>query len=100
MKREWLWWVCVGGAIGLIVPLILLSGIGRLLAGALGIPRAALMDAVWPSSFWLLATSGGEDTPEAFRIIAVSVVANVLLYSFGGAALWGFKRLTTRILRR
>jgi hypothetical protein len=99
MKREWMWWVGAGAAVGLIVPLTLLSEIGRLLSSALGIPRAALMDAVWPSSFWLLATSGAENTPAAYRIIAVSVVANVVLYTVGAAALWAVKRLVTRMVK-
>jgi hypothetical protein len=81
-------WALVGGAIGLLVPLLLLSPLGSELAKALGVPRAAVNDAVWPSAFVLLATAGGENTLGAYGIVAIAVAANVVLYSCLACALF------------
>jgi hypothetical protein len=90
----------VWGAVGLVVPLIMLSSIGRLLERSLGIRAAIWMDAIWPSSFWLLATSGGENTWEAYEIVAFAVAANVLFYGIVGAVFWGLKHAVTKVIRR
>jgi hypothetical protein len=42
---------------------------------------------VWPSSIFLLATCGHEDTLQGWTIVAISVAANAFLYSLlGGMA--------------
>lgn len=36
---------------------------------------------VWPSSIWLLATLGIEDTPRAYLFIGMAILANAMLYA-------------------
>jgi hypothetical protein len=42
---------------------------------------------LWPSSFWLLATSGVEGTLQAWVIVAMSIAANILLYAVVGGVI-------------
>lgn len=43
---------------------------------------------VWPSWFFLLATSGREYTRFGLTILAFSVAANVVLYTIVGVLMW------------
>lgn len=47
---------------------------------------------VWPSSIFLLATDGHEHDPSAVVILAMSFLANGILYGVGGALVWGASR--------
>ncbi len=84
--------------LGLIVPIALLliqELVGRnpQLVRDLNYPLQRLTRVVWPSSFWLLATVGIEGTPRAYLFVSISILANLLLYSAAGCALWGLKHL-------
>ncbi len=46
---------------------------------------------VWPSSLWLMATDGIEDTPRAYVFILLSIAINILLYGVVGTAAWSVK---------
>jgi hypothetical protein len=47
----------------------------------------SLTGVVWPSSIFLLATCGHEDTLQGWTIVAISVAANAFLYALlGGMA--------------
>ena len=51
---------------------------------------------VWPSSIFLLATSGHEKSFQAFIILVVAVAVNVLVYMLVG---WIIGRLVTALAR-
>ena len=51
---------------------------------------------LWPSSILLLLTDGREDTLESYLIVSASVLCNVALYSFVGAAGWLLRRALTK----
>jgi hypothetical protein len=51
---------------------------------------------VWPSWFFLLATSGREYTRFGLTVLGLSILANVVLYSILGLLAW---LVVTRLLR-
>jgi hypothetical protein len=50
----------------------------------------------WPSSIFLLATDGHEKSLQAFLILVVAVIVNVLVYLFAG---WVISRLVSAMIR-
>jgi len=46
-----------------------------------------IMRVLWPSSVWLMATEGIESTMLGYALVAVSIVANGVLYAIIGAGL-------------
>jgi len=80
-------WLIVSAGLGLVAPIVWFLVLGVLGFNALGeLDRVILV--VWPSSFWLLATDGIDGTPRAYVFILMSIVANVILYSVVGSAVW------------
>ena len=53
-----------------------------------GYPLNRVMQLVWPSSFWLLATDGIEKTARGYLFVLISVTGNVLLYAIVGSLIW------------
>jgi hypothetical protein len=77
----------LGFAIGIAVPILLMLAVRLIdhqpsLAG-FDHPLYRLTSLVWPSSIWLLATKGIEDTLQGYAIVAISIIANALLYGGG-----------------
>lgn len=90
--------------LGLIVPIALLLihklvGGNPQLAKDLSYALDRLTRAVWPSSFWLMATTGIEGTPRAYLFVSISILANIVLYSGAGCVLWGLAHIIN-IIRR
>jgi len=88
-------WTIRFGAVGAVVAVALL-GLLHVGVNWWG-PRTHFMvlevtEVLWPSSFWLLATSGAENTIEGWVIVAMSVAANAALYALIGAAISSFRR--------
>jgi hypothetical protein len=100
VRKQYLRWVIVSGLVGVLVSVVLLSSIGPRVARSLGCEPYELMLAVWPSSMWLLATAGQEDTLSGYWIVAQAVLANFLLYAVGGLVLCWLKRLAEKVVRR
>jgi hypothetical protein len=88
VRRPSVRWATGFGTLGGAVPLGFL-GLLHIGAGRWGLRTHFIVqqaaEVVWPSSFWLLATSGSEDTLEGWSIVAMSIAANMLLYAFIGA---------------
>ena len=98
MKHPFFRWLLVSALLGFIVPIALLLiqklvGGNPQLARDLSYPLDRLTRVVWPSSFWLMATTGIEGTPRAYLFVSISVLANILLYSAAGCVLWGLKHI-------
>jgi len=52
-----------------------------------------IIEVLWPSSIWLLATDGMESTAMAHVLTTMAILTNVLLYSGIGAMVWRLARL-------
>jgi hypothetical protein len=52
---------------------------------------------LWPFGFWLLATSGAEETLQAKVIVAMSITANAVLYGVVGAFVSTFRPRTEHV---
>lgn len=97
VKSSFLRWLASSAVAGLVVPIAILLAhevvsSNKLLMRHFYNPLYRVMQIAWPSSFFLMATDGGEGTPEAYLIIAISILANILLYSVVGCVLWGVAR--------
>jgi hypothetical protein len=46
----------------------------------------------WPTSILLMATDGIEKTVQGYVIVAISILANIFLYSVLGYILWAISR--------
>jgi hypothetical protein len=97
VKRSFLRWLSVSATLGLIVPIVIL------LAEKIVFSNTKLtyhyyyffylvLRFAWPPSIALMATDGNEGTPSAYLIVAISILANILLYSVLGCILWGVSR--------
>jgi hypothetical protein len=51
-----------------------------------------VIQVLWPSSIWLMATDGMESTPTGRLIVLMAITANVLLYCGVGAIIWATGR--------
>jgi hypothetical protein len=58
-------------------------------------PVFRLEEFLWPSSIFLMATDGGENTLGSYLIVLLAIVTNGLLYFFAGAFFWLVGRLGT-----
>ncbi|HEV2730994.1 MAG TPA: hypothetical protein VGV15_13250, partial [Terriglobales bacterium] len=58
------------------------------LEGEIVYPLERVIQVIWPSSFWLMATDGMEGTPKAYWFIFLAASANVTLYASLGALAW------------
>lgn len=83
--------VIAGGLVGLVIPFIF-WGVYWAFDHIFG-AEAVLF---WPSSIFLMATAGHENTWGAFQIAAISVTVNVALYSLIGLLLYFAKRIFNR----
>jgi hypothetical protein len=87
-------WAARFGALGGLVALALLAllqvGSARwgLRSHVIVIEVATVL---WPSSFWLMATEGAEGSLFGWTIVAMSIVANMLLYAVFGAIISTFR---------
>ena len=81
--------------VGLILPITLLLIQMPTRGTSFGYAIHRLIVALWPSSFWLMATEGIEGTPQAYLFISMSIAANVVVYSALGCVLWGIKLIIT-----
>lgn len=64
------------------------------LIGGLPYPVFRLMVILWPSSFFLMATDGSENTLGSYAIVLLAILVNGLAYLIGGVVLWaGFRIL-------
>jgi hypothetical protein len=86
----------VFGALGTVVPTF--SLIANHLDAKYGIGEGTFR--LWPSSILLGATIGHEYETSAYLIIAISVVANVLLYAVVGMLLWCAVRIIQKVAAR
>lgn len=91
VKKALVAWA-IGVGIGAAVPLLLLLArwvIARdpQLAG-LDYSLYRLGSLVWPSSVWLMATEGIENTFQGYVIVGISIAANALLYSGVVVVFW------------
>jgi hypothetical protein len=88
VRRPSVRWAARFGALGAVLALAFL-GLLHIGAERWGLRTHFMVlqvaEVVWPSSFWLLATAGSEDTVQGWSIVAMSIAANALLYAFIGA---------------
>jgi hypothetical protein len=96
MKRSLFRWLLVSAILGLVVPIALLLigaliGSNAKLGTKFDYPLDRLTRVIWPSSFWLMATTGIEGTPRDYLFVSISILANIVLYSAAGCVLWGLK---------
>lgn len=77
------WALLVGALVGGLVPLLFFTvpRFQHFITTSNGI-------LLWPSGIWLIATDGREHELVAYEIIAVSILANVLIYSTVFTFIW------------
>jgi hypothetical protein len=77
------WTVLVGALLGGIVPLLFftVAPFREFVVAGRGI-------LLWPTGIWLMATDGREHELIAYEIIAVSILANILIYSIVFTFIW------------
>ena len=101
MKRSFVRYLVMSSALGLSVAiglLLLLDIVDShpLLARKLGASLVDLSIVLWPTSIWLLATSGGERTLAGYTIVFLSIMANGMLYAVLGSLAWCLRYFLTR----
>ena len=102
MKHSFSRWLVVSAVVGLAVPIAFF--VAREV-----ISSSNTMDSItliaWPSSFFMMATDGEPAWTATYNyFLAMSVLANILLYSAVGSILWrikwGIARIRTALPRR
>src|SRR4029077_4242997 len=91
MKLTMLKWLFWWGALGLLVPAVLL-----LRWKLLGIGFGRFEATLWPSSILMMCLEGSPTISTILLVFAIAVVANVLLYSLIGLLIWPVLRLFIR----
>jgi hypothetical protein len=89
MKHPFWKWSGISAIIGIFVAVAFFLA-GRLFG--LDYPVFRLSEILWPSSIFLLATDGSENTIGSYLIVATAIVANGIVYSLAGAILWLMRR--------
>lgn len=91
MKLTILKWLFYWGALGLLVPAVLL-----LRWKLFGIMFGQLEATLWPSSIFTIGLEGNPTISTILFVYAVAFVVNVLLYSLIGLLIWPVLRFFLR----
>ena len=87
MRRPSARWAAYLGACGAMVGLALFLIVGYSATHwtmATQFRLLSITDVLWPSSFWLLATDASENSLRSWGIVALSIVANGIVYGTVG----------------
>jgi hypothetical protein len=101
MKSSYWRWLLIWVALGLFIPTCWF--LAQWLSPDHALSRASLYllervaRVLWPSSIWLLATDGSEESLSSYAVVAISVAVTIMLYAAIGSGLW---LLRWRIVRR
>jgi hypothetical protein len=86
-SARWMGRFAIGGCLIALGLLALLEHGSRIWSFETHSRVLSVSEVAWPSSVFLLATCGHEDTLQGWTIVAISVVANGFLYALlGGIA--------------
>lgn len=94
MRHRFWNWVCASSILGLLIASLYLLRLHRQ-----EVSDFHLLIFFWPSSMFLLATDGSDDTLGASMIVGAAILANGVLYGVLAAVLWLLGSLAARILR-
>jgi hypothetical protein len=95
MKPSFTRWLMISAGLGLVAPIVWIVALQGAGSGFIPDRLQSVLEVAWPSSFWLMATDGIEGSPSAYAFILMAVVANVILYSVFGSAVWLVRRFGT-----
>jgi hypothetical protein len=98
MKKSFWKWTKTSSMIGIAVASVCFI-VDKLSGGDYPYPAFRLMEILWPSSIFLLATDGSEKTLGSYFIILVAILVNGLTYFVVGIVLWAGLRMSRRFIR-
>jgi hypothetical protein len=96
-RKFFLIWTLIGGALGIVVPLILMFVFFVLHRQ---IEEAASL--LWPSSIMFMALDVPAPAPwsTVIAVCSIAIIENALLYAVVGAAIWPLAYATQRLRHR
>src|SRR5690348_5076195 len=98
MKHSFWRWARLSAVSGLSVAAVFFAAL-KLLGTAYPYPAFRLMLFLWPSSVFLMATDGSENTLGSYFIVLVAILANGLTYFIVSSVLWAGSHVSRRWIR-